>query len=216
MSASNPLTYCMVPTLNSQFFHGSLSGGLIYGNQNSNCMNFMAERCSTEWDGFCQAYLDLNVDTYWPNEAVMDAVAYNSVKTFFNLKPTIGQDLLRNSCYRRFISIPDSRPSMQQFDNTVPNSPLLTIYNNYTTTYSRVQNLIDINNDVLVKKMLQYPAICFDVLARIYLAHLRNEEGVEIKNTILEKFFQENQKILNQFVAMAIRFIPSFQKENKI
>jgi hypothetical protein len=169
----------------------------------------MAERCSQNWDGFCQAYLDLNVDTYWPNEAVIDAVAYNSVKNFFNLKPTIGQDLLRNSCYRRFIYIPEATPSKQQFDNTVPNSPVLTIYNNYTTTYSRVQNLKNVNHDILIQKMLQYPAICFDVLARIYLAQIRNE--INIKDTILDTFFTENKKILDRFVAMAIQFIPSFQ-----
>jgi hypothetical protein len=217
MNAANPLTYCMIPTLNSQFFHGSLSGGLLYGNENSNCMNFMAERCSKEWDGFCEAYLDINVDSYWPNQAVVDATAYNNAKNFFKFKPTIGQDLLRNACYRKFIYNPNSNPSYQQFDNTVPNSPLLTVYDNYVTGYSQIKNLSDpskLDQDPHIQRMLKYPYVCFDVLGRIYLAYLRKENGINIRGTFLEKFFQENKKILNEFIQQAIIFVPSFQKEN--
>jgi hypothetical protein len=62
--------------------------------------------------------------------------------------------------------------------------------------------------------MLKYPYVCFDVLGRIYLAYLRKENGINIRGTFLEKFFQENKKILNEFIQQAIIFVPSFQKEN--
>lgn len=218
-NSANPLTYCMFPTLNSQFFHGSASGGLLYGNENTNCFNFMAERCEKEWDGYCQAYVDVNVDSYWPNQASIDTDAYNNAKQFFNIKPTIGQDLIRNSCYRKFIHVPNNVGTKQPFDYTVANSPIITIYDNYVSGYSLVKNLSnnnEINNDEHIKKMLENPYICFDVLARIYLGYKRKEKNINIQNTILEKFFIENEKILNNFVQQAIKFVPSFNINNTI
>lgn len=217
MNAANPLTYCMTPTLNSQFFHGSLSGGILYGNQNSKCMNFMAERCSENWDGFCQAYTDINTDSYWPNEAVVDAAAYQSAKNFLTIKPTIGQDLLRNSCYRRFIRNPNDTPAMEPFDESVANSPVIKRFNNYVFGYSRVQNLSDprqLDTDPLVQRMLANPSICLDVLGRIYLAWIRNEDGINIGGTFLEAFFKNNKNLMEQFICQAIIYVPSFQIQN--
>lgn len=219
LNAANPLTYCMVPTLNSQFFHGSASGGLLYGNQNAACLNFMAERCEKEWDGYCQAYTDLNVDTYWPNQASIDTTAYENVKHFFNLKTTLGQDLIRNACYRKFIHIPNMVGTREQFDKTVANSPYITIYDNYVSGYSHVKNLDDplkIQKDKHVEMMLKHPYICFDILARIYLAIHRNEKNVNVHGTSLETFFTLNDRILASFVGQALQFIPSFNKNNTI
>lgn len=219
INSANPLTYCMFPTLNSQFFHGSASGGLLYGNQNAACLNFMAERCEKEWDGFCQAYSEINVDTYWPNQASIDTTAYENAKQFLNLKTTIGQDLIRNSCYRKFIYVPNMVGTKEQFDQTVANSPYVTIYDNYVSGYSLVKNLSHpekINNDAHVQKMLQNPYICFDILGRIYLAYIRNEKNVNIQDTDLELFLNTNKKILENYVKQATQYVPSFNINNSI
>lgn len=219
LDSSNPLTYCMFPTLNSQFFHGSASGGFLYGNQNPSCLSFMADRCEKEWDGYCQAYMALNNDTYWPNSAVIDSTAYTFAKNYLNFKPTIGQDLLRNACYRKFIFIPGQVVNYNQFDSTVANSPFIKQYDNLVPVFSHVKNLNDpkiIDNDIHVQKMIQYPQICLDVLGRIYLSYINNDKNINIKNSILEKYFINNQKFYNEFIKQAIKFIPSFNKNNDV
>lgn len=219
LNAANPLTYCMVPTLNSQFFHGGPSGYLLYGNANPNCMSFMSERCKNEWDGYCQAFVDLNSDSYWPNGAVLDTVAFQNAKTFLNIKTTVGQDMLRNSCYHRFLFIPNLVGSEQPFDPTVANSPMITLYDNYVTAYSHVKNLSDpetVDKDVHVDKMMENPKVCLDVLGRIFLGYHRQEGGIHIKGTKLEEFFKINHEFLSGYVKQAIIYVPSFQRKNRI
>jgi|UniRef100_A0A6C0K6R7 hypothetical protein len=221
MNPANPLTYCMFPTLNSQFFHGSTSGGMLYSNQNASCMSFMAGRCSKEWDGYCQAFMDLNPDTYWPNMAVVDSDAYNNGKGYWNVKPTVGQDLLRNSVYLKFIAVPGQKASVTPFDSNVANSPMITIYNNQVNVYSFVQNLDNpkqIDEDIHVQMMLQNPMICMDVLGRIYLAYHRNENDLpaKIKGTKLEEYFLKNKGVFVDYVAQAVRRVPSFGIQNTL
>ena len=66
----------MFPTLGSQFMHGSSTSNLLYGNYNQACETFMAEHCAQHWDGFCEAYQKMNIDSYWPNSGVIDAYAF--------------------------------------------------------------------------------------------------------------------------------------------
>jgi hypothetical protein len=221
LSASNPLTYCLVPSLNSQFVHGSSSAGMLYSNQNASCMSFMSGRCMKEWDGYCQAYVDLNQDTYWPNMGVIDTAAYTNAKNYYNIKPTIGQDLLRNTCYRKFIFVPGQKPTVTQFDSNVANSPVIEIYNNEVANYSWVKDLGNaslIDSDILVQKMLENPMICMDVIGRIYLAFMNNENNIkqQIKGSILEKYFKLNGSALDDYVGQAQQFVPSFQYQNQL
>jgi hypothetical protein len=221
LNASNPLTYCLVPSLNSQFVHGSSSAGMLYSNQNASCMAFMSGRCMKEWDGYCQAYVDLNQDTYWPNMGVIDVAAYNNAKNYYNVKPTIGQDLLRNTCYRKFIFVPGQKPNYTQFDSNVANSPFIEIYNNEVAVYSFVKDLGNaklIDSDPLVQKMLENPLVCMDVIGRIYLAYKNKENGIEnqIKDSIIEKYFKLNEKALDAFVGQAQTMVPSFQYYNNL
>jgi hypothetical protein len=213
-NAANPLTYCMVPSLNSQFFHGSSSSNQLYSNMNTSCTNFMAQRCSVAWDDYCEAFFQINTDNYWPNLAVVDQIAYQNGKQFFQINPTIGQDLLRNACYMKFIYTDDLNYTTEQFDPNVANSPFIKIFNEYVSRYSKVINLSDpnkIKDDKLVKRMLDNYQICIDVIARIYLAYLRKENDINLKDTPLEDFFKKNEALLNFYLAQAIELVPSFQ-----
>lgn len=212
LNPSNPLNYCIFPTLSSQFTHGSASSGLLYDTNNINCMSFMSERCKDEWDGFCSGYQELNVDTYWPNAAVIDTAAFELAQFFIKKKNTVGENVLRNACQRRFISYPGVQPSLQPFDFNTANSPPIAIYPNLITTSSVLQNLENPDHDQHVLLMLQNPSVCFDVLARIYLGWLRKETSTRyLKNSLLEKYFKSENAIFDAFLEIALPRLQSFQ-----
>lgn len=216
-NAANPLTYCLLPTLNSQFNHGSTSAGQLYSNSNTACSNYMAERCKQTWDGYCQAFVDLNRDTYWPNLGVIDQAAYENAKNFWNLQTTLGDDLIRNVMYHRYICA-QQYATPQPFDPNVANSPEIQVYDNYIPYYSTVIHLSDpstIESDPYISKMMEHAKICTDVLGRIYLAMVRKEPNVHLTGTSLERFFLQHTELWTQYVSQAIRFVPSFQQENR-
>lgn len=215
LSPANPLTYCMFPTVGSQFTHGSASSGLLYDTNNVNCMSFMAERCTNEWDGFCDAYVELNIDTYWPNVAVIDTTAFELAQFFLKKKNTVGENLLRNSCQRKFIAYPNQqRPDYQPFDYNTANSPTIAIYANNITEPSILKNLEDPDNDLLILKMMQNPQACFDVLARIYLGIQRKEKATERidHDSLLARYLRSQHQILDSFLDIALPRVPSFQR----
>jgi len=213
-NAANPITYCLVPTLGSQFSHGSTSSGQLYSNMNTNCTNYMIERCKNNWDEYCQTFVELNTDSYWPNLAVIDTLAYTNAKQFFNIKTTIGQDLIRNVMYHRYICTERNESTREQFDPNVANSPYIQLYDNNVQYYSKLKNLDkNIDKDKYIDKMIENAKICMDVLGRIYLGYIRKE--INILNTRLEKFLKDNQSIFNSFIEQAILLVPSFQIQNQ-
>ena len=213
-NASNPLTYSMFPGMGNQFQHGSSVSSMLNTTYNPSAETFMSQRCSTKWDGFCNAYHILNVDTYWPNSAVIDSVAYNMAQGFLkNNRPTVGEILIRNSVNRKFLSFPFETPNVEQFDPNTANSPEIKIYSNYINSPSYVNDLkkINIDEDEHIELMLEYPTPCFDVLVRLYLAYIRKEPSYEkILKTKLEKFFQKNREMIETFLNDNFSKIPSY------
>ena len=60
--------------------------------------------------------------------------------------------------------------------------------------------------------MLENPTPCLDVLARLYLGCVRKEPTTEaIKGTRLEKFFNENKVLIEDFLDQAVGIVDSFQ-----
>jgi len=217
-NSANPLTYCLLPTLNSQFFHGSTSAGQLYSNSNTACSNFMAERCQNKWDSYCDAFVELNQDTYWPNLGVMDQLAFDNAKLFWNLKTTVGDDLIRNVMYHRYICPQHQYSTREPFDPNVANSPMIQVYDNYVPYYSKVIGLHDfqqIQTDPYIPKMIQHAKLCTDVLGRIFLGYIRKEPNLRLEGTVLEQFFRDHWQVWNQYVSQAIQFVPSFQIENQ-
>lgn len=214
-NASNPLTYCLFPTMGTSFQHGSSIAQDLTTTYNPKCEYFMAERCSLQWDGFCEAYKVLNIDTYWPNSAVIDSKAYTFAQQYLkNNRPTVGEIMIRNSVNLKFIAFPGVSPDVEQFDPNTANSPDIKMYSNYITTPSVIKSLknINIEKDEHVSLMLEYPTPCFDVLARLYLGFIRGEPTTKkIKGTRLEKFFQNNETLFNSFIQQAISVVNSFQ-----
>lgn len=214
-NASNPLTYCMFPTLNAQFVHGSTSTGYLYAPYSPSCQAFMKDYCSKNFDGFCEAYNVLNVDRYWPNSVGKDVQAQSYANSFQGYYPTVGENMIRNVVHNYFIYFPNAVKTVDQFDPNVANSPMITFDNSYVNESSFVVNLDDpkkIDRDEKVQLMLQHSRPCFDVLARIYLGILRKEPKINIKGSNLEKFFISNSEIFFKFVNQAVTTLTSFQQ----
>lgn len=212
-NASNPITYCMFSTLGTQFMHGSSTSNLLYGNYNPTCESYMAQHCAQNWDGFCDAYTKMNVDTYWPNAGSIDGVSYNFAQAFLkNNKPTYGEQLVRNTVNFKFLFYPDAKKSIGPFDPNTANSPDMIHFSNLGSGPSLIKHIQNIDNNEYVSKMLENPLVCFDVIARLYLGYLRKEPTTRnFKGSKLEKYFKENQCMLDNFLNEAIPRIPSFQ-----
>jgi hypothetical protein len=212
-NAANPLTYCLLPTMGTQFQHGSSTANLLSAPYSPNCEYFMAERCSVEWDGFCKAYQVLNVDTYWPNSGVVDGIAFSVAQEYMrNNKPTVGDTLVRNAVNLKLLEYPFLSYNSIPFDPNTANSPMVKVYPNYTSSPSILKKLATIDRDQHIALMLENPTACFDVLARIYLAMLRKETGHEqYKQTIVERYLKNNELQFQNFVKQAISLVPSYQ-----
>lgn len=204
-NSANPLTYCLFPTLSSQFTHGSTSSNLLYGTYNPSCELYMAERCATNWDSFCNVYVEKNPDDYYPNNGVINRDSYLLAQTYLkNNKPTVGEMLVRNAVNLRFLDFPTLRGEKEPFDPNVANSPMITYYRNNNSGISIIKKIENVNENIHVHKMLENQAVCFDVLARLYLGYLRGEKNTEnFKNSKLEKLFLENQDLFNNFIRLA-------------
>jgi hypothetical protein len=210
---SNPLTYCIFPTLSEQFLHGSSTAGLLYGTDNTYCMNFMTEYCKNEWDPYCETYKSINIDSYFPNTAVIDTYAFQAAQAFLrNNHPSQGEMLLRNVVQRTFIEYPGISYYETPFDSNTANSPSIKIYANYTTIPSKLIHLDQIPVNPIVSQMLSYPNVCFDILARFYLGILRNEPNIQyiLNYEPLLSFLKRNEQILFVFTQFAREKSPSF------
>ena len=178
----------------------------------------MAERCGQTWDGYCDAFVALNTETYWPNQGVVDQLAYANAKQFWRMTTSVGEDLIRNTMYQRYICPQGIHVTQEPFDPNVANSPQIHMFDNYAPYYSKVVGLQDptvVRQDAHILKMLDHAKVCTDVLGRIYLGYLRKEPDVQIHGSILEDFFQQNESVLQQYVQQAIQNVPSFQIQNQ-
>ena len=200
--SSNPLTYCLFPTLSSQFLHGSQSSNLLYGTYNPSCQNFMAEYCSNNWDKFCDTYEILNTDQSKPNNAARDPENFVYAQTFLkNNQPTLGEMLVRNAVSLQFIDYPFIHKKKEPFDPATTGSPMITIYRNKNIGPSVIKPIRDINKNHFIHKMLDNQKACFDVIARLYAGYVNNEQNTtHFRKSILEEFFVKNQNILNMFL----------------
>jgi hypothetical protein len=157
----------------------------------------------------------INVDNYWPNTASIDSKAFDLAQYFIQNKPSVGDNLVRNTAYRRFIRLPDECPSVQPFDPNVAASPTVSIYQNLVASSSHLHHLDDVDNDPWIAKMVENPKVCFDVLARIYLGVQRKEAAASnIPGTHFHQFLQRNADLFERFLEVALPRLQSFQPGN--
>ena len=211
---SNPLTYSIVPTFNSMFLHGASISKLNNRTWSRNVQNFMADYAAIHWDGFSEAYVLLNTDTVWANSAAIDIHAYTLCMSYLNYKPTQGEQMVRNGAERRFLWFPYTPVMQEPFDYTVANSPLVTyftpLYNSGPCLFRNLDCPERVENDPLMRKVLEDPQPCLDVLVRIYGAYRNSHPQVRIQGTTLADYFEKKAYYFERAGAMLRRYIKGY------
>lgn len=204
LDSSNPLTYCITPTFSPQFTHGSTSTNLVYTPQGPGCMNYMSERCSIVYDGFCRAYDTMNTDTSWPNLGGIDSLTYNIAKDYMRIKPTVGQMMIRNAAERRFFVYPGIVSTSEPFDPNVANSPQVIRYDNsYSPGVIRFKNLNhpgNLDNDPLLTEVKKNWQTSLDILVKIYKGYKNRHPDIHLYPSQFERFLLEKAPVLEDFI----------------
>jgi len=204
LDQSNPLTYCITPTFNAQFLHGSTSTNLLYTPQGPGCMNYMSERCAGVYDGFCRAYTTLNQDTSWPNTGVIDSLTYSIAKDYMRVQPTTGQNMIRNAAERRFLYYPGIVSTSEPFDPNVANSPQVVRYDNsYSPGIVQFQNLdnpANVDNDPLIDELKRNWQTSLDVLVKIYKGYKEKSPQIRLYPSKFELFLLEKAPVFEDFI----------------
>lgn len=220
MDQSNPLTYAIVPSFNTVFLHGSSSSNLLKTPYSPGSSNFMAERCSIVYDGFCEGYKIQNTDTYWANTAAIDNLTMNIAKNYLKVKVTVGQSMIRNAAERRFLTYSNVTQYMEPFDPNVANSPLVTrysqTYNIGRIGYKNLDNPAAIDNDQLMMAVCENWPACFDVLTKIYIGYKNKDPSIKIYPSQFEVFLKEHAKLFEDFICFLKSIPNTFLSENPL
>lgn len=194
---NEPLTYCLVDTMDKSFQHGGTAN--LYGPRSEKCQAYMSERCAKNWDGFCEyAYKEQGVHKQWPfNQYWPNNLLNRIFGTAYNVPASTGEQLLQNTAMRKYCTLPTCQKRCEPFDPLVPNSPTITLYDSYETDQGcfpvcRVEPT-NIDNDPVMNRMLAKPELCAPVL--INICNTSQREGTNLGNTKLGKFckaYREN------------------------
>jgi hypothetical protein len=206
----NPLYYCTLSEMDSQFLHGAQ--GRIFGRYNKHCSEFLASRCANEWDELCEA-ISHDKEIRYPNEAQpLGSIYVNGVQ-----KPCLpyGQQLLRDAAFKRFRSeTRNCNVKCEPFDPTVANSPLICYEtkvscasgpvpeeycqgspgDNYGSCESvfiiSPEQAKTLDMDPVMNKILDKPELAMDLLEQIYLNMKKAGTLGLIHQTRLARFYE--------------------------
>ena len=185
----NPLTYCMNDK-DQYFLHGSTS--ILYGPYSKPCQSYMSDYCAAEWDGFCEI-ASQNIDTNHPNQIQLDSGS----DTYKGL--TAGEILLKNTATKKYlVHMNYCVQKSEAFDPLVASSPMLNYWVGDNTTYANkcqptyAVDPKNIDDDVVMNKLLSKPVIALDLLTNIYHTMLNQGTIGDLKGTKLGKYFESN------------------------
>jgi hypothetical protein len=206
----NPLYYCTLDAMDSQFLHGAQ--GRIFGRYNKHCSEFFASRCANAWDELCEA-VSKDQETRYPNEAGPLSTIYVDAPA----PPCLpyGQQLIRDAAFKKYRSeTKDCNVKCELFDPTVPNSPMICYETKVSCAsgpvpeekcmgacngqYGSCQSVFKISpeqakvldTDPLMNKLLNKPDIAMDLLEQIYLNMKADNSLGLIRQTRLARFYE--------------------------
>ena len=202
--SNDPLLYCTLDSLDSQFLHGSQ--GRIFGRYNEGCAQFMSDRCAANWDEVCEA-MSKDKEMRFPN-----TISNNKNDPQCSCLP-YGEQLIRNSAYKKYrVESIACNVVCKPHDPTVPNSPIVCMEskatgnsgpNNYDLIignseggscegiYKLVPEQIkNLDNDKIMNHILNKPNIAMDLLEKIYKTMAKEDTLYQLKNTRLGKFYE--------------------------
>jgi hypothetical protein len=197
-SASNPLTYCLVDSMDKDFNHAP--NGVLYGPRSQNCQLYMADRCADKWDGFCEYYYQKHQSRgNWPeNQSWPNTVQFDGFQLQNN---TLGNQLLLNTAEKRFCEYPTCVPKQESFDPMNPNAPKITYYTNPTDSSSgcipvcRV-NPSSIDKDPVMNRMLANPSAAAPIM--INICNTAKREGIDLSGTKIGKVCRRYHQQMSQ------------------
>ena len=188
---NDPLTYCMSNDLSNGFLHGSQAD--VIGKHSRECQLYMSQYCADNWDQFCEvASLDNT-----KNKPDMYMSCANGTAASPMLDLTAGQLLIHNTAARKYlVEMYGGKQKFVPFDPTVANSPMISYwvgegdsYSSGIPAYAVDPNQID--NDVVMDKLLEEPKIGFNILINIYNTMKRKGTLSKLRNTKLGDFYNK-------------------------
>jgi hypothetical protein len=188
---NDPLTYSINSTIDQSFLHGS-SAQSINGQQSKESQLFLSEYGANEWDDFCEI-ASKNTNTSYPNNFSLLATTKGGDT---GIQKTAGDILIYNTAKRKYLKeLINGHLEYFPFDPNVANSPLISNWksnnlgsNNIIPTYA--VNPKDIDNDIVMNKILENPVIAYDILINIYNTMKREKTLSQLRGTKLGNLFE--------------------------
>jgi hypothetical protein len=205
----DPLLYCVLDTMDSQFLHGA--PGRTFGKYSDHCNQLLSDRCAKRWDELCEV-ISKDKTTNYPNTGG-PVMGYEYTCRNTPCLP-YGEQILRNTAFKKYrVSMTGCNVRCEPFDPTVVNSPMIcydtrtqctsgpngaevcvgdaldggTCVNTYSLTKEQIQ---DLDQDPVMNKILNKPEIASDLLEKIYLNMKQNNTLRLLKGTRLARFYE--------------------------
>lgn len=194
ISQNNPLSYCSVTGLDSGFYHTIGGGNQLLGPNSTACQSYLGQYCSNNWDDICENLSKNNSPGLIPNSK-------GSINFLNDI--TQGQILIRNAAAEKYIVAMSNNcyKELQPFDPTVADSPMISSWKSKAGSFSKVCVAIydcdhkNIDNDIIMNKLLEQPWIAPDILGGIFKTKKRNGTLNLLEGTKLMDFFKKNNLI---------------------
>ena len=163
-SVDNPLTYCMNDK-DQYFEHGTQ--GILYGSYSKSCQAFMADYCAKGFDGFCEVASN-NIDKNHPNQIQLEKMS-DQLRGL-----TAGEMLIKNTAAKKYLVMMDHcRIRNESFDPLVASSPMISYWDGgqlgTCEQFFAIQDPTDIDNDIVMNKLLDRTYIYPELFPNIYL-----------------------------------------------
>lgn len=189
---NNPLTYCLVDTMDKDFQHAP--NGVLYGPRSEKCQLYMSERCAKNWDGYCEYFYKTKgpngewpYNQRWPNmgEAAQTGLSPASLTT--------GEQLLQDTAQRRFCKFASNCKKCEEpFDPMNPQSERVYKYRNTITGGKCVPvcsvDPSSIDNDPVMDRLLTNPSVGAGTL--INICNTSRNLGVDLSGTKVGRLCQ--------------------------
>ena len=202
LAVNNPLSYCLSSGLDNSFMHGGYAGQIL-NRESKPCQTYISEYCSNNWDEYCEL------------ESKNDSKLFNAVNNEQNSQSnarlaglTAGEVLIYNTALKKYVVRREGSCKLvsTQFDPTVASSPMYTewintggICSSGTCDLSGSDcvavygvNPSKINDDPLMNKILDKPAIALNILKKIYVDMKKDGTLSQLKGTRLGSYFEKN------------------------
>jgi hypothetical protein len=210
-STNDPLTYCLGTNMDQKFLHGS-SSNFVAGQASKQCQLYLSQYCAEGFDEFCE-FASQNNNISFPNQ--MDGLGLGDIAC---KGLTQGQALIHNTARRKYlVDMGTCVQKWEPFDPTVANSPLISYWvngNNGTCSGTSncsgncmlgstcvpsyaVKDPENLDNDVVMNKLLDQPFIAFDLLINIYNTMKRMGTLKRLRGTRLGHYYNTNKYFIS-------------------